>query len=1074
MAAQAIRICRVVGTVLLVVVISAALLSYLFYQDLRKELAERLSAKVSAVIGQTVDIGDISFGPSAGIALENLRVINPEGFSPGNLLSVKRISVDADLRAIWKGDIHFRRIMLYSPALSIMKDGSGRSNISEGLRRFLSRKGTTTYRIEQLTIESGEADFNNDRRLKVGEINLSLTNLSSLPNKKAVVDGSALWAGVNKIRIDGWVIPGDDPKRFDLSVSGNGLTLSPFENSLSSYHIDAEKIRGDIRLTAAGDTEKGGKLILSLQMKSPGPRFYRGKVLDIGLFSDIDYHMPSDSALIRTFSMKVGKTQVLHLEGDIEDLTEQPSYTLGAKIQNLDLSAFDVMKGIVVTGLVSSDMLRVRGKEIRALPEIEGSVRIKNGSIGSRELAVRDVDGTAKFSQGRKISIDIALSGSLTNVVGRPLTNPSAVRLSLELLAANRGVSLAGHLNASAAAVEINKKRTLFLEAAGISFDCEVGGEKIAGKGSFAARKIHYGEHVIAILGGSFGIGYDGQILTLRQVKIAADDLSLTADSLEMKGLGREGGSRLRAKGIDAAYPPLDASLKGAILSGELAAARGTTGSFEFSALAASLRSASVGGVSIRGRLSRETFSIDHLQVGIGGGTITASVRGLTTGGPFPVTAGVTAEHVDAGVLSHFFLKDKSGYRVSGTLESASFAGTIESPDSVRGRLASDITTLSVLKEKTKRQILKDASLRSEVDFQGKDCVFRANVSVGKVAMTLSGESKQAFDKTRSLQMKAHLAEVAASEIRNAFWGVFPDAFLYDGLEGSVSSDLSVSNGKGGVVAEGNINLKGFTLTGENDEYLIGPVNGDLPFSYEHGGGDGTAFDIPLFERSDFEGLKKRFTGAFRGEGYRTITIGTLRYGFRLLSDVVLRVRQERGLLEIGRFSANIFGGRLSGSAVVGIAEGLHYRAGFILDGMSLTQLCDGIKPIKGYISGMIDGVGMLKGGGTGLRGLIGKADFWTYGSDHEKMKISREFLQKLGGPSLKSYIGDRSFDKGEMSLYLEKGFVIFRQLEISNRNFFGMQDLSVKVAPLSNKISLDDLMWSIVEAANRAGKRSQ
>jgi hypothetical protein len=1073
MAAQAIRICRVVGTVLLVVVISAALLSYLFYQDLRKELAERLSAKASAVIGQTVDIGDISFRPSAGIVLENLRVRNPEGFSPGNLLSVKRISVDADLWAISKGDIHFRRIMLYSPALSIMKDSSGRFNISEGLRRFLSRKGTATYRIEQLTIESGQADFNNDRRLKVGEINLSLTNLSSLPNKKAVVDGSALWAGANKIRIDGWVISGDDPKRFDLSVSGNGLTLSPFENSFSSYHIDAEKIRGDMRLTAVGDTEKGGKLLLSLQMKSPGPRFYREKVLDVGLYSDIDYHMPSDSAQIRTFSMKVGKTQVLHLEGEIEGLAEQPSYTLGAKIQNLDLSAFNVMKGIVVTGLVSSDVLRVRGKEIHALPEIEGSVRIKNGSIGSRELTVRDVDGTVKFSQGRKISVDIALSGSLTNVVGRPLTNPSVVRLSLGLQAANRGVALAGHLNASATAVEIDKK-TLFLEAAGISFDGEVGGEKIVGKGSFAARKIHYGEHVLAILGGSFGIRYDGKILTLRQVKIAADDLSLTADSLEMKELGRGGGPRLRAKGIDAAYPPLDASLKGAVLSGELAAAGGTTGSFEFSALAASLRSASVGGVSIRGRLSRKTFSIDHLQVSIGGGTITAAVGGLTSGGPFPVTVGVTAEHVDAEVLSHFFLKEKSGYRVSGTLESASFSGTIESPDSVHGRLASNITTLSVLKEKTKRQILKDASLRSEVDFQGKDCVFRANVSVGKVAMTLSGESKQVFDKTRSLQMKAHLAEEEAAEIRNAFWGVFPDAFLYAGLEGSVSSDLSVSNGKKGVVAEGNINLKGFTLTGENDEYLIGPVNGDLPFSYERAGSDGTALEIPLFERSDFEGLKKRFTGAFRGEGYRTITIGTLRYGFRLLTDVVFRVRQDRGLLEIGRFSANIFGGRLSGSAVADMAGGLHYRAGFILDGMSLTQLCDGIKPIKGYISGMIDGVGMLKGSGTGLRGLIGKADFWTYSADREKMKISREFLQKLGGPSLKSYIGDRSFDKGEMSLYLEKGFVIFRQLEISNRNFFGMQDLSVKVAPLSNKISLDDLMWSIVEAANRAGKRSQ
>jgi hypothetical protein len=116
----------------------------------------------------------------------------------------------------------------------------------------------------------------------------------------------------------------------------------------------------------------------------------------------------------------------------------------------------------------------------------------------------------------------------------------------------------------------------------------------------------------------------------------------------------------------------------------------------------------------------------------------------------------------------------------------------------------------------------------------------------------------------------------------------------------------------------------------------------------------------------------------------------------------------------------------------------------------------------------------MVRGSGTDFRKLIGKADFWTYRTKEEETKVSREFLQKIGGPSLKAYIGDRRFDKGEMILYLQNGFVIFRELEISHRNFFGMQDLSVKVAPLSNKISLEDLMWSIVEAASRAEKKGE
>ena len=57
------------------------------------------------------------------------------------------------------------------------------------------------------------------------------------------------------------------------------------------------------------------------------------------------------------------------------------------------------------------------------------------------------------------------------------------------------------------------------------------------------------------------------------------------------------------------------------------------------------------------------------------------------------------------------------------------------------------------------------------------------------------------------------------------------------------------------------------------------------------------------------------------------------------------------------------------------------------------------------------------------------------------------------------------------MSIYIQKGFLIFRELEISNRNILGIQDLSVKVAPLNNRIAIDHLMWTIVEAADRAKK---
>jgi hypothetical protein len=99
-------------------------------------------------------------------------------------------------------------------------------------------------------------------------------------------------------------------------------------------------------------------------------------------------------------------------------------------------------------------------------------------------------------------------------------------------------------------------------------------------------------------------------------------------------------------------------------------------------------------------------------------------------------------------------------------------------------------------------------------------------------------------------------------------------------------------------------------------------------------------------------------------------------------------------------------------------------------------------------------------------------ADFWTYPAKTEKMVISKEFLQKIGGPSVKTYLGSRNFDKGVVSFYLKEGDVIFKDLEISNRNVLGMTDLSVKVAPLSNRIALDSLLWTIAEASERAKKK--
>jgi hypothetical protein len=350
----------------------------------------------------------------------------------------------------------------------------------------------------------------------------------------------------------------------------------------------------------------------------------------------------------------------------------------------------------------------------------------------------------------------------------------------------------------------------------------------------------------------------------------------------------------------------------------------------------------------------------------------------------------------------------------------------------------------------------------------GEDLDLKADTKVGKVAAKVFGRIKGFLRQDRFLDVEFKLPVVKAADIRDSFWDIFPDSLLYSGLNGSLSSDLKISYSRDNLSVRGRLTVDELALQGENGEYEIGPVNGTLPVAYARKAGKTDLMELPSFERSQFGSLSKYYA-EMSEQGYSKIEIGSVKYGFKILDNLSIWIAQRGTALNIKRFSGNIFRGRLNGSAAIDLSKGVSYRAGFLLEGLSLTRLCDEIEPIKGYMSGKVNGTGLFRGSKAGFSNLIGRTDFWTYHTEDEKTRISKEFLKKMGGPSLKRYLGDRPFDKGVMDLSLQNGFVIFKDLEISHKNFFGMTDLSIKVAPYSNRIAIDHLMWSITEAAQRA-----
>ena len=387
----------------------------------------------------------------------------------------------------------------------------------------------------------------------------------------------------------------------------------------------------------------------------------------------------------------------------------------------------------------------------------------------------------------------------------------------------------------------------------------------------------------------------------------------------------------------------------------------------------------------------------------------------------------------------------------------------------MNGHASVEARKVSVLNPTTSRNLAKDAFLNADIEFMEKDLTFKAEAATGNLSTRLSGIIKGFVGKERRLQVKGTLAEVRIPDIRNTFWDIFPDNLLYVGLQGSISSNVSVNYDKTGLDINGDLLLKDFILEGENGEYSVGPINGTIPIKYGKDQSEKEVMTLPSFEKSQFDHLSHYYAQETVREDLYRLTVGSLRYGFPLLENITLLIKQKGSIWNIERFSANIFGGKLNGSAIIDLSDGFHYRVGLLVKGVSLGALCDGIDPIKGFISGKVDGIASLKASGIGISQLIGMADFWTYSTEGEKTMISKEFLQKVGGPSLKASLRNRNFNKGILGLYLKDGHLIFKDLEISNRNFLGITDLSVKVAPLSNRIALDHLLGTIAEAAERA-----
>ena len=215
--------------------------------------------------------------------------------------------------------------------------------------------------------------------------------------------------------------------------------------------------------------------------------------------------------------------------------------------------------------------------------------------------------------------------------------------------------------------------------------------------------------------------------------------------------------------------------------------------------------------------------------------------------------------------------------------------------------------------------------------------------------------------------------------------------------------------------------------------------------------------------------LEKRRKSPDPDKDRHPLTIAVLRYGAIELRNIEVALAPERDQIAIRRVGFEAWGGRVSGWGAVQPLAG-KVTIALLTEGLSLHAICDAFPPVKGYISGRLNGLADLSISHFSLDQAQGRARFWAVDSRQERNEISRILIEKLAGQRIRYFnlFGqDRRYDRGVLHVILRRGDLIFHELDISHTTL-GIKDLDIKVAPNFNKIGLAHLLESVREATER------
>jgi len=475
-------------------------------------------------------------------------------------------------------------------------------------------------------------------------------------------------------------------------------------------------------------------------------------------------------------------------------------------------------------------------------------------------------------------------------------------------------------------------------------------------------------------------------------------------------------------------------------------------------------------GKPVAGPLAVVTFNRSGAKASISGTLLGGGLAGDVAFNPFALAEGaafrVSVKGADLSIASGLLPP-----RTGATLREGLLDGTLEGRYSGRDGLNASVAATG--KEVTLAGGGKELVSRAGISLTGaiagqQISVRKAVITAGDgINFTADGTLENAFAGNRQGNFKFALAPAPLNSYIDAFINSMPRMLQDATVDGSLAAHGTLVLHNGRRLLEGTLLFSKIRLDSPGQALDINDMDGSFPFSLDLSGRTAVAKTRGVdFARENFQQLYQQLDRL--PESSQSVSIGRIALGRMEIGPLTLHVKAANGRTEIVSLRAPLYEGELLGTGWLLMKKGVNYRVDLLLGGLSLKELCNRFPNIKGYISGRVNGIVSLYGEGSGIANLYGFVDLWANEAKGEKMLVSREFLQRLGGKKLSGifFRQDIPYDRAEISALLEQGYLSFDSLDIVHTNIFGVRDLNVSIAPAQNRIALEHLIAAIKQAS--------